>query len=251
MAWWAYIGDSPNYKEILKGAKEIGYEGVELVPKQHLDLVRDLGLKIAIEFGHQSFDTWFHEGTNDVKEHPRIEKELYANMELANKYQCPDLIIFSGDRQPGLSDEQGIENTAKILAKMAPAAEQAGVNLVLEALNSKVDHEGYQCDKSWWMFEVVKRVNHPRVTALYDIYHMQVMEGDIIRTIQENHALIGHYHTAGNPGRNDMDDTQELNYPPIMRTIKATGYTGYIGQEFVPKGDPIKALKTAYDLCNV
>jgi hydroxypyruvate isomerase len=137
------------------------------------------------------------------------------------------------------------------LKQAAPLAEAAGVTLVLELLNSKVDHKDYQCDHTVWGAQVVDAVGSPRVKLLYDIYHMQIMEGDIIRTIRDNAARIGHVHTAGNPGRLDMDETQELYYPPIMRALKEAGYAGYVGQEFVPKGEALAALKTAFDLCNV
>ena len=125
------------------------------------------------------------------------------------------------------------------------------MTLVLELLNSKVDHKDYQCDHTEWGVRVIQMVDSPRVKLLYDIYHMQIMEGDIIRRIRDNHAYFGHYHTAGNPGRNDIDETQELNYPAIMRAILTTGYDGYIGQEFIPKGDPVLALRDAFERCNL
>ena len=128
---------------------------------------------------------------------------------------------------------------------------EAGVTLVMELLNSKVDHHDYQCDHTSWGIEVCRMVNSPRVKLLYDIYHMQIMEGDIIRTIRESSEWFGHYHTAGNPGRHELDETQELYYPPIIRTILETGYDGYLGQEFLPLGDPRKGLKQAFDLCNL
>jgi hydroxypyruvate isomerase len=124
------------------------------------------------------------------------------------------------------------------------------VTLALELLNSKVDHPDYQCDHTAWGVEVCRLVNSPRVKLLYDIYHMQIMEGDIIRTIRQYHPYIAHYHTAGNPGRHELDESQELNYAPIVRALLETGYTGYLGQEFLPLGDPIAALKQAFDLCN-
>jgi len=131
------------------------------------------------------------------------------------------------------------------------AAEQKGVNLCVELLNSKVDHPGYQCDTSAYGVELCKRVGSPRVKLLFDIYHMQIMEGDLIRNIRDYHDDIGHFHTAGNPGRRDMDETQEIYYPAVMRAIAETGYDLYVGHEFNPKGDPIEALKAAYRTCNV
>ena len=202
---------------------------------------------IASHGGHQSISS----GLNDVTQHDRIEAEIHKNLALAVKYEIPNLIVFSGERRAGLSEAEGAENCAVGLRRVAKAAEDAGVTLVMELLNSKVDHRGYQCDRSAWGIQVCESVGSPRVKLLYDIYHMQIMEGDIIRTIQEGHAHFGHYHTAGNPGRRDMDDTQELNYPPILRAIAATGYDGYVGHEFIPKGDPVTALRAAFDLCAV
>jgi hydroxypyruvate isomerase len=135
------------------------------------------------------------------------------------------------------------------LQRVAKAAEEAGVTLVLELLNSKVDHADYQCDRTAWGVEVCKAVNSPRVKLLYDIYHMQIMEGDVIRTIKDNIAYIGHFHTAGNPGRHELDENQELYYPAIARAIAATGYEGYIGQELMPVGDALAALEAAYKAC--
>src|SRR5262249_43456929 len=140
---------------------------------------------------------------------------------------------------------------AEGLGGVAKLAEQAGVTLVLELLNSKVDHPDYQCDHTTWGVAVCRAVGSPRVKLLYDIYHMQIMEGDIIRTIREHHGLFGHYHTAGNPGRHELNQSQELNYPAIMAAIAATGYDGYIGQEFVPLGDPVAGLRAAFELCDI
>ena len=137
------------------------------------------------------------------------------------------------------------------LSRVTKAAEEKGINLCLELLNSKVNHPDYQCDSTAWGVEVCKRVNSPRAKLLYDIYHMQIMEGDIIRTLQDNIEYIGHFHTAGNPGRHDLDEEQEINYPPIMRAIAETGYTLYVGHEFIPKGDPIEGLRAAAQLCDV
>jgi hydroxypyruvate isomerase len=145
---------------------------------------------------------------------------------------------------------EAIEAVADGLRRVAPYAERKKVNLNLELLNSKVDHPGYQCDHTAWGVAVCERVNSPRVKLLYDIYHMQIMEGDLIRTIRENVHWIGHFHTAGNPGRNDMDDTQELNYAGICRAIAATGYELYVGHEFAAKGDLVEALRRTFALCD-
>jgi hydroxypyruvate isomerase len=162
----------------------------------------------------------------------------------------PSVICFSGNRR-GQSDEEGIEICAEGLKQIMPAAERAGVSVVMELLNSRVNHKDYQCDRTPWGVALCQKVGSERFKLLYDIYHMQIMEGDIIRTIQNNHTYIGHYHTGGNPGRNEIDETQELNYPAIMRAIKATGYQGFVGQEFIPKRDPLTSLREAIRLCSV
>jgi hydroxypyruvate isomerase len=160
------------------------------------------------------------------------------------------LICFSGNRD-GMDDETGMKNCAAGLKRLLPLAEKRGVVLVMELLNSRVNHKDYMCDHTAWGVELVKRVGSERFKLLYDIYHMQIMEGDIIRTIQTQHQHFAHYHTAGNPGRHEIDASQELNYPAIMRAIAETGYTGYVGQEFIPTGDPIAGLKAAFELCKV
>jgi hydroxypyruvate isomerase len=204
------------------------------------------GLTVASHGGHQSISS----GLNDLSQHDRIVSEISYALELTAQYRIENLIVFSGERYPGLTEEQGIENTALGLSKVAKVAEDAGVNLAMELLNSKVNHPAYQCDKTAWGVAVCERVGSPRVRLLYDIYHMQIMEGDIIRTIRDSSPWFCHYHTAGNPGRQDMDETQELNYPPIYRAIAGTGYEGFVGHEFVPKGEPITALQAAFDQCH-
>ncbi len=247
VSWWCYAGRGVPDDVLLRGAKSIGYEAVELIDESLFDRARDAGLLIASHGGHQGIER----GLNDPAEHGRIEGEITRSLALAQKYQIPNLIVFSGSRRPDLSDEEGIENTVRGLSRVTAAAEQAGVNLVIELLNSKVDHKGYQCDHTAWGVEVCRRVASPRVGLLYDIYHMQIMEGDVISCIHQNNRHFLHYHTAGVPGRHDLDDTQELNYPPILRAIADSGYDGYVGHEFIPKGAPLAALEAAYHLCDV
>jgi hydroxypyruvate isomerase len=162
----------------------------------------------------------------------------------------PNIICFSGNRD-GLDDELGIKQCAEGLKKIMPIAEKHKVTVCMELLNSKVNHKDYQCDKSAWGIELCKQVGSERFKLLYDIYHMQIMEGDIIRTIQESHEYFGHYHTGGNPGRNEIDHTQELNYPAICQAIVETGFEGYIAQEFIPKRHPLGSLYEAVRLCDV
>jgi hydroxypyruvate isomerase len=189
-------------------------------------------------------------GLNRRDQHERIEKEIRAAIGHAQRLGIPNVICFSGYRE-GLDDATGLEVTAEGLRRVAPAAEEAGVSLVLELLNSKVDHPDYQADHTTWGVGVCQAVGSPRVKLLYDIYHMQVMEGDVIRTLRSAHPLIGLYHTAGNPGRSDLDDAQELNYPVILKAIKGTGYAGYLAHEFIPKGEPVAAaaLRTVFQQC--
>jgi hydroxypyruvate isomerase len=244
-AWWCVSQKTNNPAQFMQQVREIGYDGVEQLPRELWDTARAAGLVIStMSVGSLS------EGLNRLENHAQIEAELLQSLDLAVEYGIPNLIVFSGNRA-GLSDEAGALSTATGLKRLAPAAEAKGVTLVLELLNSKIDHNDYQCDHTAWGVLVMNLVNSPAVKLLYDIYHMQIMEGDPIRTIRANCSYFGHIHTAGNPGRHDLDDTQELNYPPIMRAIKDSGFTGFVGQEFVPKGDPIEALRAAYNLCDV
>jgi len=244
-AWWAFgrgVSDPPAF---FRAAHALGYAGVEMIPRELYDAARDAGLVIATENGGTIDRGW-----NRREHHAELEDGINRKLALAVQYGISNLIVFSGNRA-GLTDEAGALATAEGLRRVAPAAEQAGVTLVLELLNSKVDHNDYQCDHTAWAMLVLAMVNSPRVRLLYDIYHMQIMEGDIIRTIRAVAPTIGHVHTGGNPGRRDLDDQQELYYPPIMRALDECGYDGYVGQEFVPKGDALRALAAAYQLCNV
>lgn len=246
ISWWCFVRGELRPETLVRAAAEIGYDAVELVGQEHWKLVKDHGLTIASIGGHRSLE----DGLNRRENHDRIEKEITENLVLAEQWGIPNLICFSGNRN-GLDDAAGAEITAEGLRRVAKRAEDAGINLVVELLNSKVDHKDYQCDHTDWGVRVCQMVDSPRVKLLYDIYHMQIMEGDIIRTIRGCHPYFGHYHTAGNPGRNDMDETQELYYPAIMKAIKETGYKGYVGHEFVPKGDPLNALRETFKLCDV
>jgi hydroxypyruvate isomerase len=161
-----------------------------------------------------------------------------------------NLICFSGNRD-GMSDEQGLKNCAIGLKRLMSIAEKHKVELVMELLNSKVNHKDYMCDLSEWGVALCKEIGSEHFKLLYDIYHMQIMEGDVIRTIRTHHQHIAHYHTAGVPGRNELDETQELYYPAIVRAIRETGYEGFLGQEFIPRGDPIASLRAAVELCDV
>lgn len=241
-AWWCLTGLlSPE--QIIETTVSLGYPGIELAPPEYWDAIRDAGLDLVSVRGHNDITN----GLNDPSQHDRIERELLDRLRLAQHYEIGALICFSGERK-GLDDATGIANTIAGLQRVAKAAEDAGVVLALELLNSKIDHPDYQCDHTRWGIEVVTAVDSPAVKLLYDVYHMQIMEGDIIRTIQTQHQHFGHYHLAGNPGRNDPDATQEISYPAILDAIEATGYTGFMGVEYIPSGDPVESLRTTLDL---
>jgi hydroxypyruvate isomerase len=240
------------YDEFFSAVAEIGYGAVEIWGRgdDFDDLCRaaeKANLKLASMIGHGSPGS----GLNDRSAHGEIEKQLKASIDIAADRGIRGLIAFSGNRRNGLSDREGIEITAEGLKRVAGYAEKQNVHVNLELLNSKVDHKGYQCDRTAWGVAVVERVASPRVKLLYDIYHMQIMEGDIIRTIRENIQWVGHFHTAGNPNRGEFNDEQELNYRGICRAIAATDYDGYVGHEFKPSGDAIEALRKAFAICDV
>jgi hydroxypyruvate isomerase len=240
VAWWCLVPAKMTPEALIKTAAELGYAGIELAPAEYWSHIREAGLAVASLSGHQ----WLTDGLNRRENHDRIEREIHEKLAIAQKWDVPVLICFSGNRN-GLDDEIGAANTAEGLQRVAKAAENAGVTLALELLNSKINHPDYQCDHTEWGVKVCDWVDSPCVKLLYDIYHMQIMEGDLIRTIEQHHTHLGHYHVAGNPGRNEPDYTQEINYPAVYRTILATGFTGYLGMEFVPTGDPVEALSDA------
>jgi hydroxypyruvate isomerase len=242
--YWSFADKGLGPDELLKAAAEIGFDAIEILAEAYFPLAKKYGLALSAHRGHLSIPR----GLNRREHRPGILKELEDNIKIAEAWGIPNLICFSGNRE-SISDKEGAEITAEGLRKAAPLAEQAGVTLVLELLNSKVDHPDYQCDHTPWGVKVVELVASPNVKLLYDIYHMQIMEGDLIRTIQTYHPHIGHYHTAGNPGRNELSETQEINYAGVFRAIQATAYSGYIAHELIPTGDTKKALQQAYTLC--
>ena len=241
-----------DQSELLKGIAEIGYPAIEIWGRDDgfdalCDAAADHNLRVVSMVGHQSLP----DGLNKPENHDRIEDEMKESIDIAVEKAVSGLICFSGNRVEGMSDEDARENTAQGLKRAASYAEEKGINLNLELLNSKVNHPGYQCDHTAWGLDVINRVASPRVKLLYDIYHMQIMEGDIIRTIETHADAFGHIHTAGNPGRNDLDNEQELNYGPICQALDRVGYTGYVGHEFRPKGDLLPALRQAFEVCDV
>jgi len=240
-----------SFEEFFGAVAEIGYAAVEGWGRGDdfgdiLAAAAKANLVVASVIGSGSCPAGF----NDPDAHDELVRQTEAAIDIAADNNIPGLIVFSGNRRDGLTDAEGADNTAAGLAKVAPYAEKKGVNLNLELLNSKRDHAGYMCDHTSWGVDVCRKVASPRVKLLYDIYHMQIMEGDIIATIRENIAHIGHFHTAGNPGRMEFDDTQEMNYAGICSAIAQTDYDLYVGHEFRPKGDPIESLRRAFAICN-
>jgi hydroxypyruvate isomerase len=243
VVWWCFVPRlSPE--TFIRAAAEIGYAGIDQAPREYWPLIRELGMGVSSINGFLPLEV----GLNQPDLHDRLEQQVLANLALAKEWGIPNLIVFSGNRN-GLDEVTGADNTIMGLRRLAPAAEAAGVTLGLELLNSKVDHPDYQCDHTAWGLEVVKAVGSPRVKLLYDIYHMQIMEGDLIRTIQMAADYISHIHTAGNPGRNDLDDTQEIHYPGVLQAIAATGYEGYVAHEYLPKGEPVAAMRKTFQDC--
>jgi len=229
---------------------DIGFAAIELMkPDENTESIVEAahrhGLVVASMVGHASLP----DGLNKAENHDRIETELHESIGMAARLDTGGLICFSGNRNPGQSDLEGMVTCAQGLRRIMPYAEAKGVNLNMELLNSRVNHPGYQCDHTEWGVALCEMVGSPRFKLLFDIYHMQIMEGDVIRSIQKFHSYIGHFHTAGNPGRHDLDDLQELNYTGICRAIEATGYDLYVGHEFMPKGERMTALRHAYKVC--
>jgi len=190
-------------------------------------------------------------GLNRVENHDKIVDFFEKTTPIVAEHQYPNIICFSGNRD-GMSDDQGLENCAIGLKRIAPLAEKHKVNVCMELLNSRHDHKDYMCDHTAWGVELVKRVGSERFKLLYDIYHMQIMEGDLIAHIRESHQYIAHYHTGGVPGRNEIDETQEIHYPSVMKAIIDTGFKGFVAQEFIPKRpDAIASLKQGVEICDI
>jgi hydroxypyruvate isomerase len=234
--------------DLAAAGRDMGLKSIELLGPNDWPTVQKYGLTCAL--ASQAGPGGIPRGFNRVEHHEWLIPAYETLLRQAADAGVPSVILFSGNRG-GLSDAQGLENCAIGVSKLVPTAERLGVNLVMELLNSKVNHPDYMCDRTPWGVELAKKVESERFGLLYDIYHMQIMEGDVIRTIRDNHQYLFHYHTAGNPGRNELDENQELFYPAIMRAIKETGFQGYVGQEFVPRRDPLTSLAEAVRLCNV
>ena len=226
---------------------KIGLKGVDLLQVEEWEAPRKVGLICTM--GYCGGGT-IPDALNRTENHDAIETAFRKNLPIAAKMGVPNVITFSGNRK-GMSDEEGAKNCVIGLNRLKKIAEDNGVHICMELLNSKVNHKDYMCDHTAWGVGVMEQVNSPNVKLLYDIYHMQIMEGDLIATIQANHQWLGHFHTGGVPGRHELNDQQEVQWDGVMRGIAATGYTGYVAHEFVPAADPLTSLRQAVDLCDV
>jgi hydroxypyruvate isomerase len=225
---------------------EMGLQGRDLMGPDEWPVLKKYGLVATMVPGAGSIKT----GLNNKSMHAKFMEEFKTNIKAAAEYKWPNVITMAGDRA-GTSDAEGMDNCQVILKEAVKIAEDSGVTLCMELLNSKVNHPGYMCDKSEWGFELCRRVNSPRFKLLYDIYHMQIMEGDLIATIKKNIQYIGHFHTAGVPGRHELDENQEIYYPAVMRAIVESGYQGYVAHEYTPVREPIPSLVQAVKTCDV
>ncbi len=242
---WCY-GKIP-LEELCKFCKRIGIKSVELLGPKDWPTLKRYGLTCAMV----SPPVRLTRGFNRLEQHDELISCYEKIIPLAGAAGMKNVICFPGNRA-GMDDEQGMKNCAVGIKRLLPLCEEHGITLVMELLNSKVNHPDYMCDHTAWGVELCKMIGSERFKLLYDIYHMQIMEGDLIRTIRENIEYIAHFHTGGNPGRHEIDDTQEIYYPAVMRAIVATGYKGFVGQEFVPtSADPLASLERCVRICDV
>lgn len=235
-------------EDLCKAAKEMGIASIELTGPEEWPVLQKYGLTSALPWGAGK---GIVDGFNDLTLHDELVKSYSEVIPKAAAAGLTQIICFSGNRK-GLDDEKGIENCAIGLKRLMSVAEKHKVTIVMELLNSKVDHKDYQCDHTEWGVALCDKIGSDRFKLLYDIYHMQIMEGDVIATIKKYQKYISHYHTGGVPGRNEIDETQELNYPAIMKAIVETGYKGYVAQEFIPKReDKLASLRQGVQICDV
>jgi hydroxypyruvate isomerase len=235
--------------EFARAARGMGIVAIDLLQPDDWPVVRDAGLVCSMGYPTARRD-FISTGFNDRANHAMLLRELERTIPLAARTRVPNVIAMFGDRR-GRSDAESVANCVHGLNQIKPLAEENGVTVCVELLNSKVDHKDYQGDRTAFGVEVARGVGSPRVKLLYDIYHMQIMEGDVIRTIRDNISHIAHFHTGGVPGRHELDDGQELNYRTVARAIADLGFTGYVAHEFVPTKDPLTALKEAVEICTV
>jgi hydroxypyruvate isomerase len=249
VARWTY--GFLSLDELCATVKSLGFAAIDLIGPKEWNILKKHGVDSSMCNGAEISLT---EGWNDKQYHSTLIKNYTENINLVADAGYKNLICFSGNRK-GMDDETGMKNCVEGLKQIMSLAEKKGVIIQMELFNSKVDHPDYMCDKSAWGIELCKRLGSANFKLLYDIYHMQINEGDIIRTIKDHHQYFGHYHTAGVPGRHEIDETQELFYPAVIKAIVETGYKGYLAQEFIPTGkdnpSKIAALKKAVQICDV
>ncbi len=233
-------------EELAVKAKAMGYQSIELLGPEQIKAVKAVGLTCAV----MRCKSGIENGLNRKENHDRIVKELHDDIDFAAAENIPNVLTMSGNRK-GMADDVGLLHCAEALKRVMKHAEEKKVTVLMEGLNSKVNHKDYMYDKTLWGVELCQKVGSDRFKLLYDIYHMQIMEGDVISTVRQYKDFIGHYHTGGNPGRHEIDDTQELNYPAIVRAILKTGYEGFLGQEFIPAREPMASLAQGFRICDV
>jgi hydroxypyruvate isomerase len=241
-----FRGSDLDMEGMCREAARLGVKGFDLRGPEYFEVIKKYGLVPTMVSGGSGIKA----GLNDQSLHAEIEPKMRAAIKATADAGAPNVIVMAGDRK-GISDEEGMDNCLLFLNRVKGMAEDLGVNLCMELLNSKVNHPGYMCDNTAWGVELCKRVNSPRFGLLYDIYHMQIMEGDVIRTIRDNIKHFFHFHTAGNPGRHQFDDTQELNYVGIATAIADLGFKGYFAHEYTPTNDPLGTLDKMLGICDV
>lgn len=250
VCWWTF--NFMPLEELCKTVKQMGFNAIDLLAPKEWPIAQAHGIHCSMCYTNGKVS--LTEGFNDPTFHDQLIKDYLEVIPMMVKAGYKNLICFSGNRN-GMDDETGLKNCITGLQKILPAAEKNGIIIQMELFNSKIDHKGYMADKSAWGVELCKRLGSANFKLLYDIYHMQINEGDVIRTIQDNHQYFGHYHTAGVPGRHEINETQELYYPAIMKVIADTGYKGYVAQEFMPTGktteEKLAALRDAVRRCDI
>jgi hydroxypyruvate isomerase len=241
---WCY--EELGIEQLAKFCAKTGIKSIELVNPEDWPVLKKYGLICAM-----SWSGSLTEGLSHKENHEKFLAQIRESIDKTSEAGFPNVICFSGNRY-GMDDDEGMTNCEIALKQVIGYAEKKNVNICMELLNSKVNHKDYMCDRTHWGVQLAKRIGSPNFGLLYDIYHMQVQEGDVIATIKKNHEYIFHYHTAGVPGRHEIDDTQELYYPAIIKAIVDTGYKGYLGQEFIPQAeDRLKSLAEAVRICDV
>ena len=247
VCYWCY--GNLSLEQMCLEVKKIGFGAIDLLKPDEWPIAKKHGLHCSMCY--TAGETSLTKGWNDKANHAWLIKDYLEAIPLVAEAGYTNLICFAGNRN-GMDDETGLQNCVDGLKQIMPLAEKHGVIIQIELFNSRIDHKDYMGDKSAWGIELCKRLGSPNFKILFDIYHMQIDEGDIIRSIQDNHQYFGHYHTAGVPGRHEIDERQELYYPAIMRAIAATGYKGYVAQEFIPKDkDAMASLRKAIEICDI